>query len=254
MPRLQNLAVEYVSLVDRAAVRDPMNPSEPQKFLLWKAERGATNDPEGGTMTEAEQSAALKKAEDERDAAVAERDEAVAKNEKLEKKLKKASKDDPEPTEIDKSELPPAVRDALEKAEKREQEANERIEKAETIAKEERDQRITREFVVKAEAIPHVAGDTAEFGKVLKSASELLSKEEFELLEQRLSAVNEQIDKGELFKQLGRSGDAERDSGEDAIARKAEELKKADSSLSDYDAMVLASRGEAGREHLQHVR
>jgi hypothetical protein len=31
---LKNLDVEYVSLVDRAAVRDPSNPDEPQRFLL----------------------------------------------------------------------------------------------------------------------------------------------------------------------------------------------------------------------------
>lgn len=204
-------------------------------------------------MTEAEQSAALKKAEDERDAAVAERDEAVAKNEKLEKKL--AKKDpDAKPADLNKADLSPEWQARIEKMEADQKAAVEKSEADAKLAKDERDQRVTREFVVKAEAIPHVAGDTAEFGKVLKSASELLSKEEFELLEQRLSAVNEQIDKGELFKQLGRSGDAERDSGEDAIARKAEELKKADSSLSDYDALVLASRGEAGREHLQHVR
>ena len=33
---LRNLEVEWVSLVDRAAVRDPSNPDEPQRFLLTK--------------------------------------------------------------------------------------------------------------------------------------------------------------------------------------------------------------------------
>jgi len=35
---LSNLDVSYVSLVSRAAVRDPSNPSEPQRFLLTKHE------------------------------------------------------------------------------------------------------------------------------------------------------------------------------------------------------------------------
>ncbi len=40
MPELRNLDVQWLSLVDRAAVRDPSDPTEPQKFLLWKADRG----------------------------------------------------------------------------------------------------------------------------------------------------------------------------------------------------------------------
>src|SRR5579871_2796412 len=68
MPHLQDLSVEWVSLVDRAAVRDPSAPTEPQKFLLWKSESGANTDPtKGGTVPTAEElSAALAKAEQER--------------------------------------------------------------------------------------------------------------------------------------------------------------------------------------------
>ena len=36
--RLTNLVVDTVSLVDRAAVRDPSDPSQPQRFLLAKAD------------------------------------------------------------------------------------------------------------------------------------------------------------------------------------------------------------------------
>jgi hypothetical protein len=35
---LKDLLVEVVSLVDRAAVRDHANPTEPQRLLFWKAE------------------------------------------------------------------------------------------------------------------------------------------------------------------------------------------------------------------------
>jgi hypothetical protein len=41
--QLTDLVVEYVSLVDRAAVRDAEKPDEPMRFLLWKRDGGATD-------------------------------------------------------------------------------------------------------------------------------------------------------------------------------------------------------------------
>jgi hypothetical protein len=41
---LKNLTVETVSFVDRAAVRDPRNKSEPRRLLLWKAENSSEGD------------------------------------------------------------------------------------------------------------------------------------------------------------------------------------------------------------------
>jgi hypothetical protein len=38
MPELKDLDVHTVSFVDKAAVRDPANPGEPMRFLLWKSE------------------------------------------------------------------------------------------------------------------------------------------------------------------------------------------------------------------------
>jgi len=38
MAQLKDLRVDFVSLVDRAAVRDPQNKSEPRRFLLYKRE------------------------------------------------------------------------------------------------------------------------------------------------------------------------------------------------------------------------
>src|SRR5215467_15684663 len=37
---LRDLIVDRVSFVDRAAVRDPENPTEPQRYLFWKSEAG----------------------------------------------------------------------------------------------------------------------------------------------------------------------------------------------------------------------
>ena len=42
MARLRNLQVEFVSLVDKAAVRNPAKPDEPQRFLLTKSEERET--------------------------------------------------------------------------------------------------------------------------------------------------------------------------------------------------------------------
>lgn len=36
MAHLKDLDVQFVSLVDRAAVRDPVNKDEPMRFLIWK--------------------------------------------------------------------------------------------------------------------------------------------------------------------------------------------------------------------------
>jgi hypothetical protein len=46
---LRDLNVEFVSFVKRAAVRDPQNPTEPQRFLLWKADQ--TEETDMSTMT-----------------------------------------------------------------------------------------------------------------------------------------------------------------------------------------------------------
>ena len=134
-------------------------------------------------MTEAEMSAALEKSETERDELRPRRS----------RSLRLISRRPLSPLPLSRlplieSELDPRVREALDKAEARAAEADERIEKAESIAKAERDQRITKEFVAKAEQFAHVAGDTSEFGRILKSASESLSKEDFDLLQERLAA------------------------------------------------------------------
>lgn len=53
MPALTDLDVDWVSLVDRAAVRDAADPSEPARFLLWKAESPPTLRPGHERITKA---------------------------------------------------------------------------------------------------------------------------------------------------------------------------------------------------------
>lgn len=246
--QLRNLTVEFVSLVDRAAVRNPSSPTEPQTFLLFKRDSGAPT-PTGGDMpdtpTAEDQAAALKKAEDERDAA-------VARAEKAEQELATAAesgtepKEPAEPAAVDKSDLPPAARAALEKAEGLAKAADERAEKAEKLAKAERDARVEREFITKAEnEFPHL-GKADELGPRLMRMSETLSKDDFDAHLAELKTANARIDTGRLFDEIGKSGDpAPAGAGTaelDSITRKAEDIRKADPSVSQYEATQRAMR------------
>lgn len=250
--QLKNLEVEFVSLVDRAAVRDPSSPTEAQRFLLWKAESGDNTDPtEGGTMNEAEQTAALQKAESERD-------EALARAEKAEAELAKKNAE-PEVEEIDKSELDPKVAARLEKLEKAERESAEKAEKAEALAKAERDARIEKEFIAKAQSDFSLLPVSAnEFGPVLKRMTETLSEDDMKLVTTVLKAQDEHLRANTLLlKELGASGDPE--PGEDLTSeqlKKAEELQKADPNMSTYEALRATMMGskEAQQAYLASVR
>ena len=136
MPNLvTETVVNRITLVKRGAVRNPNNPSEPARRLLWKAEKdpeGASapsTAPKGAAMTPEETQAALAKAEKERD-------EAIRKQQEAEEALAKASgdedddddsddDDDPEAKKgrnskgrFEKSELPEAARVEFEMAPK----------------------------------------------------------------------------------------------------------------------------------------
>lgn len=207
-------------------------------------------------MTEEELRAALQKAEQERDEAIA---KATKAEDKLAKKAKK-SKEADEAVELDKSELPEPVRAALAKAEESEKAALAKAEEAEKVAKEERDLRIEREFVAKAESdFPNV-GDPTTVGPRLKRMSETLSKEDYDAHLTDLAAMNEQIAKGDLFREIGRGG--EPPVGQTGAAdlsklqKSAEDIRKADSSLSHYEAMHLAMTQdrEAQARYLSSVR
>lgn len=246
--QLTDLSVEFVSLVDRAAVRDPANPAEPQKFLLWKAESGTPTTPNQGDDPVSDLDdvrAALAKAEQERDEAREATQKAQDDVAQLTDKVTELEKaDEPvEPVEIDKAELPEPVRLALEKAESDRVELSKRAEAAEEIAKSERDLRITREFIAKAEKdFPHVGGDANKFGPVLKSMSEKLSKDDYEFLVERLRANDVQLSKSAIFAEMGRGGEPQAGSPQSELVAKRDEIRKADPSLSKSKAMEIAVR------------
>lgn len=266
---LTDLKVDWVSLVDRAAVRDPVNRSDPMRFLVWKRD---DQTPEGGAhmKTAEELQAELTKAQEtiakaEADGTTLKADLAKALADIAD--LKRQLDEDREPAkkaeEINKDELPAPVRAALEKAETDAKANAERAEKAEKaageaseIAKAEREQRLTKEFVAKAEGYKALVVKADEFGPVLKEAAEKLSKESFEAIETVLKAADEQIAKGDLFKEQGRSREGQPDGALAEATKKADEIRKADPKLSPSQALDMALTADRGLQerYLAEVR
>lgn len=281
---LKNLNVEWVSLVDRAAVRDPVNQSEPRRFLLYKRE-GTPSSDHGGNMkdkidallkdenvpseikdvlkdesiSEAAKTLVVKQAEDIAKSATELKD-ANARAEKAEEDLAKAKKGDGEEGEdVDASkaeeealrkaaEKDPALAAFLKKQEERtakaEEEAAEARKSADAagdIAKGEREIRREAEFVRKAEDLPGIPAKATDFGKVLKAASEKLTKDEYDGLMEVLKAADKLGRESLLFKEMGTAQVAEsRDDAYADLQAKAEDLRKADSSLSAEQALSKA--------------
>lgn len=263
MPDLQDLNVEWVSLVDRAAVRDPEDTSEPMRFLVWK--RDNTQQGGGGHMpqTPEELRAALEKAEQERDELKGKVDKAESDAAEMKEALEKAQadiealkKEEPEAAEVSKADLSPEWRERIEKMEADQAADRERAEKAEKIAKAEREERLRKEFIAKAESFEALPVEKDEFGPLLQRAHEVLSKEDFEALETVLKAADAQVKASDLFKEQGRTRAGEQEGALAEARQKAEELKKADSSLSDAAALdrVLSSDRDLQERYLAEVR
>jgi chromosome segregation ATPase len=167
----------------------------------------------------------------------AEKDALTTEKTEVEKRLKEAednglivkSEDEQRAALIAKAD--PAVRALIEKAEQSAKEASE-------IAKAERDARLDREFISKAESMPMLAEDKTEFGTLLRKAHEALGDEDFGKFEQVLKTANEQIAKGNLFSEFGHGG------GETTISKSVEaaaaEITKAEPTLTREQAIAKA--------------
>lgn len=264
--RLTALRVPRVSFVDRAAVRDPSNPTEPRRFVMFKSEGSVPPTPTKGApvLTDAQKAELdptvremVEKAEQEATDAEAARVTAEKKAEEAEAAVKKAQEerdarpeapeDKPPADKIDKSDLPPAVRAALEKAEEREAAAEERIAKAEEkaasadkLAKAERDERVTREFVAKAETgdLRGIPGKAAEVGPLMKSLAEAAPETWAEFEKSVLSPAAEQLKASNLLKEAGAGGEGP--PPESALRKMqdmAVELRKAEPQITRHEAM-----------------
>lgn len=96
-------------------------------------------------------------------------------------------------------------RESIAKAEQLVKKANERAEAAETIAKAERDHRLTQEFIAKARGFANLPLDAKEFGPVLKRLHDTMSEDDVKLIEKALSTANESV--SNYFGEIGKRGD-----------------------------------------------
>lgn len=96
-------------------------------------------------------------------------------------------------------------RESIAKAEKLVKMANERAEAAETIAKAERDHRLTQEYISKARSFSNLPVNAQEFGPVLKRLHETMEEDDVALIEKALSTANESV--SNYFGEIGKRGD-----------------------------------------------
>lgn len=267
---LTNIAVQRVSLVDRAAVRDATDPSAAQTFLLYKRESAPSNN-EGGNMPAAtldksalapEVREAFEKSEADLATANAELEKASkdaadekAAREAAEKKLAEMKKEEaPEPTPIDKSALPEAARIALEKAEADNAAMAERLTKAEeatataaALAKAEQDQRVTAQYIAKSETgeLRGLPGAPADIGPVLKSLAEAAPEAYATLEKTVLIPAVAQIREGNLFKEAGAAGEGPApESARAEMNKTVETLVKSEGGMTRSAALEKARRDD----------
>lgn len=167
---------------------------------------------------------------------------------------KAAGLDQAAPT-IRKEELAPEVRALIEKAEADAAAATAEANKAHEVAKTERDARLRRESIAKAETMTHVpelGGKPVEFGELLLKCEGALDADTFGTLERVLKATHEQLRDSELFKSQGREGAGYAAGGAlGKVEAKVAELRKADPKLTEAQAwdQVLKSDPELYREY-----
>lgn len=84
-----------------------------------------------------------------------------------------------------------------------------RAQDAEAMARAERDKRVEAEFVKRVEAYGTLPMAATELGPIMKRASEAMSKEDFNEIENLLKAVGNALDQSKLFDSVGVSGDGD---------------------------------------------
>lgn len=117
------------------------------------------------------------------------------------------SEADPEPVDIWKG-VSAEVRKQFEAVNKRADESDRRASEAEAIAKRERDERLTREYIAKAEQFKALPVNPPEFGVVLKGLFEK-APEEAAKVSEILKAADAQLEKSGIFKEIGSAASGE---------------------------------------------
>jgi hypothetical protein len=128
--------------------------------------------------------------------------------------------------------VPEEVRPMLEMLWKQNEESVKKATAMELTLKAERDDRLNKEFITKAEDFKHLSVEAAKFGPILKNAFEKLDQSEYDELMRVLKAA----DKGmsEVFKETGSENDD--DNGEATATQK---LEKHASTIAKRDGISL---------------
>lgn len=100
----------------------------------------------------------------------------------------------------DFSNVPEEVRPLVKSLWEKNEESAKKAEDAERIAKAERDARIMKEFVTKAEGLQNLSNDPITLGAILKSASESLTADQYTELQRVLDAAESAVAESKLFK------------------------------------------------------
>jgi hypothetical protein len=175
--------------------------------------------------------------ETEKTAVETERDTAKAELEKT--KTPDPAEDDP----VAKALADPNVSDVVKAALRSERDARLTAEKTArenaAVAKRDRDERITKEFVAKAAGFTLPEFEAQEAGAILKrlSEGEPITPEQFAKVEGWLTAASAVIAKGEVFNVIGKTGGTDDSDTYAPIDAAARELMKSDTAL-DYAAAV----------------
>ena len=234
---LTNLQVQRVDLVDRAAVRDPDRPDQPSRFLVWKSETApddptregvpmiqkAATPPEGSPEEEADETSAEAQAEGDKPATgnPFAKKKPVAKEENV-------TTETATPEVVTKADF-----EAVQK----------RAEDAEKIAKEERDMRERAESVAKAEKeFAHLPGTSQDKGAMLHELRKSVTPELFSKVESVFKSAEEMAAKSVLFTSMGSAGSSNgAGSAYAEIEAKAAELRKSDPKLTEAQAITKAT-------------
>ena len=149
--------------------------------------------------------------------------------------------------------LDPGVRSLLEKALEERDQATVKADQALSLAKELKDEKVLKEYVEKAEDLPHLPIEPLKFGPVMKALGEA-HPAEFAEVYRVLKAVDAIVEKSALFSEIGKAGQG--NSAEAQIYAKARAMVAKDGDLTFEEAVEkvmdlepeLYEKSEAERE------
>ena len=130
--------------------------------------------------------------------------------------------------------LDPGVRSLLEKALEERDQAAAKADQALSMAKELKDEKVLKEYVEKAEDLPHLPIEPLKFGPVMKALGEA-HPDEFAEVYRVLKAVDAIVEKSALFSEIGKAGQG--NSAEAQIYAKARAMVAKDGDLTFEEAV-----------------